>query len=229
MDAGVAQLWPERMGERLTRHLGVEAEQRADDTTSRGIGGVLATVHEITQKVVAERRVEVLRDLGVQAVESSAEETCRAAAEILSRHGKDVPFALLYLVDADGRQARLAAAAGVEPGQDVSPLVARLDAIEPEKAWPLAGVFRRRQTVTVTNLGARFKVVPPGPWADPPHSAVVVPIRSNKANEVAGLIVAGVSAHLTLDEFSSAAALTNSGSNAGPAAPVTPFLLLLTN
>ena len=195
------ELHIQRLGIPEETHFTVAYSPVPDDTTSRGIGGVLATVHEITQKVVAERRVEVLRDLGVQAVESSAEETCRAAAEILSRHGKDVPFALLYLVDADGRQARLAAAAGVEPGQDVSPLVARLDPIEPEKAWPLAAVFRRRQTVTVTNLGARFEVVPPGPWADPPHSAVVVPIRSNKANEVAGLIVAGVSAHLTLDEL----------------------------
>ncbi|MGC1577212.1 MAG: response regulator [Beijerinckiaceae bacterium] len=195
------ELHIQRLGTPEETHFTVAYSPVPDDTTSRGIGGVLATVHEITQKVVAERRVEVLRDLGVRAVESSAEETCRAAAELLDRHGKDVPFALLYLVDADGRHARLAAAAGVEPDQDVSPLVVRLDPIEPEEAWPLAAVFRRRETVTVRNLGARFKVVPPGPWADPPHSAVVVPIRSNKANELAGLIVAGVSAHLTLDEL----------------------------
>jgi hypothetical protein len=35
-----------------------------DDTAPRGIGGVLATVHEITDKVVGERRVVALRDLG---------------------------------------------------------------------------------------------------------------------------------------------------------------------
>ena len=34
-------------------------------------------------------------------------------------------------------------------------------------------------------------VVPPGPWTDPPHSAVVVPVRSNKAGELAGLLVGG--------------------------------------
>ena len=119
---------------------------------------MLATVHEITQKVVAERRVEVLRDLGVQAVESSAEETCRAAAEILDRHGKDVPFALLYLVDADGRQL------GSLPPPAWSPTKTSARSScgwtrSSLKAWPLAAVFRRRETVTVTNLGARFKVV----------------------------------------------------------------------
>lgn len=37
-----------------------------DETAVGGIGGVLATVHEITQKVIAERRVVVLRDLGAR-------------------------------------------------------------------------------------------------------------------------------------------------------------------
>lgn len=35
-----------------------------DETAPRGIGGVLATVHEITEKVIGERRVGILRDLG---------------------------------------------------------------------------------------------------------------------------------------------------------------------
>ena len=35
----------------------------------RGIGGVLATVHEITQKVIGERRVGILRDLGARVAE----------------------------------------------------------------------------------------------------------------------------------------------------------------
>lgn len=35
-----------------------------DETAPRGIGGVLGTVHEITEKVIGERRVTILRDLG---------------------------------------------------------------------------------------------------------------------------------------------------------------------
>jgi signal transduction histidine kinase/DNA-binding response OmpR family regulator len=195
------ELHLQRLGMPEETHFTVAYSPVPDDTASLGIGGVLATVHEITQKVIGERRVGILRDLGVQAVESSAEDTCRAAAEILDSHEKDVPFALLYLVDPDGRHARLAAAAGMEPGLDVSPLVARLDPIEPERAWPLAAVFRGGKTVTVTNLAGRFTSVPGGPWADPPHCAVVVPIRSNKANELAGMMVAGVSAHRALDDL----------------------------
>lgn len=195
------ELHIQRLGRPEETHFTVAYSPVPDDTASHGIGGVLATVHEITQNVIAERRVTILRDLGVRAAEGTAEETCRAAAEILTHHGKDVPFALLYLVEVDGQRARLAATAGVERGKDISPLVMQLDQIAPENAWPLAAVFRHQEMVAVTDLKARFKVTPPGPWADPPHSAVVVPIRSNKANELAGFMVAGVSAHLTFDKL----------------------------
>jgi signal transduction histidine kinase/CheY-like chemotaxis protein len=51
-------------------------------------------------------------------------------------------------------------------------------------------------------MSRRFgDAVPPGPWADPPRQAVVVPIRSNIPHELAGLLVAGISARLKLDEL----------------------------
>src|SRR6185437_16010891 len=54
-----------------------------DETAPRGFGGVLATVHEITDKVIGERRVHALRELGVHSAEpKSAEEAwhCRRDA-----------------------------------------------------------------------------------------------------------------------------------------------------
>jgi len=80
-----------------------------------GIGGVLATVHEITEKVIGQRRVVVLRDLGARPVElKSADQACKMAAEALGRHGQDVPFALLYLLEGNGNKARLVCASGVD-------------------------------------------------------------------------------------------------------------------
>jgi signal transduction histidine kinase len=54
--------------------------------------------------------------------------------------------------------------------------------------------------VAIEDLAARFADVPSGPWSDPPHTAVIVPIRSNKAHELAGFMVAGVSPRLRLDD-----------------------------
>src|SRR5215469_11083927 len=77
-----------------------------DESVPGGIGGVLATVHETTEKVVSERRMTALHDLGIRPVEAKMPEAaCVVAAHTLEAHGEDIPFALLYLTDAAGRQA----------------------------------------------------------------------------------------------------------------------------
>ncbi len=171
-----------------------------DDDTPRGIGGVLGTVHEITEKVIGERRVAVLRDLGTHAAEAkSAEEACNVAARTLAAHDKDVPFTLVYLLDADGRRATLAAASGVHEGPAICPQVVTLDG-ENGGAWPLAEARATGASQVVSDLESRFGTVPRGPWSDPPKTAVVLPIPSTRAHQPAGLLVAGVSARLAYDE-----------------------------
>jgi signal transduction histidine kinase len=172
-----------------------------DETVPTGIGGVLATVHEITDKVIGERRVVALRDLGARVGEArTVERACELAAQTLSAHEKDVPFVLLYLTDADGSVARLAASSGVAPGSGISPTT-----IDPGAAdgtgWPIAAAMRSETLQVVTSLQERFGSVPGGPWSDPPDTAVIVPIPSNKPHEPLGAIVAGISARLKFDEY----------------------------
>src|SRR4051794_40659813 len=93
-----------RYGTPEETHFTIAYSPVPDDSVPSGIGGVLGTVHEITGKVVGERRVTVLRDLGAQAAEAkTAEETCATAAKTLAAHDKDIPFALIYLLDAADR------------------------------------------------------------------------------------------------------------------------------
>jgi PAS domain S-box-containing protein len=173
-----------------------------DETVPSGIGGVLATVNEITGKVVGDRRVEVLRDLGAQSAKAkTAEEACAIAAATLAPHSKDIPFALLYLIEPDRKTARLAGTAGVTTSNQITASLA----LERDEAgaspWPLVKAMRSEAMETVTDLSFRLKgPVPPSPWTDPPHTAVVVPIHSNKAHYLAGFLVAGVSPRLRLDD-----------------------------
>jgi PAS domain S-box-containing protein len=182
-------------------HFTVAYSPVPDETVPGGIGGVLATVHEITEKVIGERRVNALRDLGSSAIDAkTAEEACGAAAEGLRRHSKDIPFALLYLITPDSNEARLASVAGVvlEPG--FAPAVIELGA--QHQTWPLGDVARTQRMQVVQDLAGRFgKAVPRGPWSDTPYEAVILPIRSNLADQVAGFLVAGVSARLKLDNL----------------------------
>ena len=171
-----------------------------DETVPNGIGGVLATVSEITEKVVGERRVGVLRDLGAQVGEAkNAEQACQIAAQTLSKHTKDVPFVQIYLADRDGARARLAGTSGVAAGNAMGPLELDLSGSQ-ESVWPIAEATRSEAIQVVERLGERFPSVPPGPWSDPPTLAVVVPIPSRKTHEVSALMIAGVSARLKFDE-----------------------------
>jgi hypothetical protein len=63
-----------------------------------GVGGVLCTVQETTQKVIGERRILLLRDLAAFGTEAkTAEDECRVAAATIARYSKSVPFSLIYL------------------------------------------------------------------------------------------------------------------------------------
>src|SRR5215467_14756980 len=183
-------------------HFTVAYSAVPDDTARGGIGGVLATVHEITEKVVGQRRITVLRDLGARTAEArTAEEACAISAAMLRRHVKDIPFVLLYVADASGTQARIAASCGVDEGEHMRPAVIHLtDSSSENSLWPLAAAHHTGQMQVVKDLSSRFVAVPPGPWPDPPQCAAIVPIRSHAAHQIAGFLVAGLSSRLQFDE-----------------------------
>ena len=193
------QLELNRYGFTEETHFTIAYSPVPDETVASGIGGVLATVHEISEKVVGERRIVVLRDLGTRTVEAkTAEEACAGAATTLARHSKDIPFALLYLIDNDAQQLRLAGAAGIRAGTSLSPLTINL---KDEQPWPLLDALQSETAQIVHDLAARFGAdVPPGPWSDPPREAVVTLISSNVSHQPAGVLIAGISSRLRLDD-----------------------------
>src|SRR5436189_271461 len=80
---------------------------------SADVLGNLITVTETTERVLGERRLRTLRDLGALAMAAKTpEEAAQLAAETLSANDADMPFSLLYLVEDDGRHARLVASSG---------------------------------------------------------------------------------------------------------------------
>jgi PAS domain S-box-containing protein len=183
-------------------HFTVAYSPVPDESMPSGIGGVLATMYEITEQVVGERRRSALRDLGSRSSEANtAEEACFIAARTLAQYPEDVPFALLYLHDPHRKQARLAGAAGMEMGKTESPRQIDLNEERScEPPWPLAEVVRFETMQMAEDLQGKLSRVPPGPWSDPPRSAVVLPIRSNMVHQLAGFLVLGLSSRLHFDE-----------------------------
>jgi PAS domain S-box-containing protein len=200
--------WNEDIQLELNRHGFVEETHFTiaysavpDETVQGGIGGVIATVHEISDKVVAERRVVALRDLGARVGQAkTVDEACVEAAKALSAHAKDIPFVLLYLIDSDRRHARLACDTSADASPDFCPSTLDLQS-DSLHAWPVAQTIQSGALQFVTPLQDRFTSVPQGPWIDAPNTAVVLPIPSNKAAEPAGVLIAGLSARLKFDQY----------------------------
>ncbi len=172
-----------------------------ESVSGTGIGGVLATVSETTAQVQADRQFRMSRSLAVGAAEAKSERmACQNAAATLAENSADVPFSLFYLLE-DETCAVLAAASGCGAG----PLVAAPVAIDlaPSDApalWPLATVLAHRRIEVIESLDARLGSLPTGPWAEPPRSAIVLPLAAPEQERPYGVMIAGISPHRRLDE-----------------------------
>jgi signal transduction histidine kinase len=164
-----------------------------------GIGGLFCAVVEDTAEVLGERRLRALRDLAATGgVVRSVDETGAAAIRTLAENPFDLPFALLYLLDKEGRQARLAGAAAVEPGHAAAPVVQPLaDAPSP---WPFAEVLARGERVEVDLRSSALPPLPGGPWAERAEAATVLPIPRAGLDQLDGFLVVGISPRRAYDD-----------------------------
>jgi hypothetical protein len=107
------------------------------------IGGIFCACNETTARVIGERRLRTLRDLGrMEAEAKSAEAACEVAARTLDENPGDIPFALIYLLGADATYAQLIATTALEPGGVAAPRRIDLKTIPGTSPdWPLARVL----------------------------------------------------------------------------------------
>ncbi|MFG1800251.1 SpoIIE family protein phosphatase [Micromonospora carbonacea] len=166
-----------------------------------GIDGVLCLVNETTGRVLGERRLRALAELGSELAE--AEDVAalgRAAAGVLDQHRADVPFALIYLRDDAGRLT-LAGRSGTGPpapggrgGGDATGAAGRL----PLGEAATAVVSRVADGGSATTIDAADLL--PHLDAGTAARALVLPVTAT--HEPVGALVVGVSARLPLtDEY----------------------------
>jgi hypothetical protein len=115
------------------------------DDSSR-VAGMLCVVTEVTERVIGERRLRVLRDLAARSVGvESVEESCRRACEVLALYPADVPFAALYLTAADNGQAHRIAVTAASIERFLPAAVPLRDVASP---WALDALLPTRQCRT---------------------------------------------------------------------------------
>ncbi|MEU4779774.1 ATP-binding protein [Micromonospora sp. NPDC023633] len=187
------QLLLDRAGYREEAYFSVSHAPARDDE-GRTVG-VLTVCSEVTEQVVGERRLRLLRDLSVggDGRTVDVQSTCLRLAEAIGGHPLDVPFAAIYL--REGALLRRAACVGGEPVAAALP--ATLPAGE-EHEWGLAGAAAGT-TTEVAGVDRRL-ALPAGPWGDPLRTALALPLPSAEADQPLGVLLVGVSPSRGLDE-----------------------------
>ncbi|MEI2577995.1 ATP-binding protein [Scytonema sp. PRP1] len=167
---------------------------------SGGVGGVFCAVIETTERIIGERRLRTLRELASNTAEAkTVKEACHIATQTLSHNPDCIPFALLYLVEADGKQARLVGTTGIEPGtlerQELIDLTQETD------CWHLARVRRTGQAEVVDDFATQLGTLFGATGNEPPNAALVMPIaQSGHKQQLAGFLVVGISPRRAFDD-----------------------------
>src|SRR5260370_40543077 len=150
--------------------------------------------------MLSERRTRGLRDLAALAGKAqSMEEACRLAAQTLGEYQLDLPFVLFYLFDTFRKEARLIASTGLQPGSKASPALANLEIPQPQ-AWPLYEATVPPQAQHVVDLENRFGPLSCGPYPESVKEAIALPIIPPGCAQAVGVLIAGVSSRLPLNE-----------------------------
>ncbi|HEX8486868.1 response regulator [Sphingomonas sp.] len=178
-------LFLERSGFREETYHTFSYSPLADDDGA--IVGMLCVVTEVTERVIGERRLRVLRDLGLRTAEARTVDALWTAVRgCLAADPCDLPLTLTYLREGDAHV--LAAATGIEAGHAAAP------ERDPEAVWSLeAGAM------LIDDLPLRFDTLPAGPWELPPAQALIVPIPAQGQEEPVGMFIAGLNPYRPLD------------------------------
>ncbi|OKK22909.1 histidine kinase [Streptomyces sp. CB00455] len=157
--------------------------------------GMLCVVSEETERVIGERRMTTLRELGSDpSVVRTEQEMLDFARLQLSRNPHDLPFTLTYLFQDDG-SAALAAATGIPADH---PAAVKLLSPGAETVWPMDAPARGESALLPLD-GAVFADLPTGEWAQAPQQALVVPLRQ-QGGAPYGFMVVGLNRYRALDD-----------------------------
>jgi signal transduction histidine kinase/DNA-binding NarL/FixJ family response regulator len=167
-------------------------------TESGEVGGVFVTCSENTARVLGERRLHTLRDLG--ATSTTVQDIGTAvsqAARVLDENPTDIPFSLIYLVEESGESARLAAQTGLEVGHPAAPPTISL-ADATSSVWP-AGAGAR-ELVLVEDVERRFGAISSRAWPEQVQAAALLSINPSAERETPdALLVVGLNPRRAFD------------------------------
>src|SRR5450755_800651 len=165
------------------------------DDDSR-IAGMLCVVTEVTERVIGERRLRVLRDLAASPRAETTEEAGKRLVNVLANNPLDVSFASLYLLDHSQEHLRLVHHCGDLPAQ-LRP--AQINLADHAAPWPvdeaLCSAAPRIVELPRAGPGSITSLL----WPDRIQQALVLPVKQGSSTHSA-VLIAGVTPRRPLDD-----------------------------
>jgi two-component sensor histidine kinase len=118
----------------------------------------------------------------------SVEEVYALSARALACDTRDMPFAMIYGLEADGKHARLRGHCGIEPGHAAAPEVIPLDR---GALWPISDVVLGGRRA-VSRLDEKFADLPKGSWSDAAQDALMLPLSTSADAAPRGVLILAV-------------------------------------
>ncbi len=163
------------------------------------IAGMLCVVTEDTDRVIGERRMATLRDLGSVPTAIREEQAfLDASARHLAANQRSMPFTAVYLFDGQG-DARLSVTTGLRAGHAAAPEL--IEGEDPAAVWPAAEILDGDQDgIVIDGIDERFEGLPSGEWTLPPKQALTVGLSDPSGGRPFGFIVVGANRFRPLDD-----------------------------
>jgi PAS domain S-box-containing protein len=162
------------------------------------IAGMLCVVTEVTERVIGERRLRVLRDLAVRVTGvDSIESSCRHAIDVLRQYPADLPVAALYLIDPAALRAHRVAVTREVPESALPASVALDDTSGP---WEFARALAMECGQQVADLPAHDIRLEARPWPDLIQQGLVMPLKGGGQDRLTGFLLVGISPRRPLDQ-----------------------------
>ena len=175
------------------------------DETGR-VGGLFCIVSETTGRIIGQRRLAALRDLGrIEQNVSAVRDVFQNAATVLERYRNDVPFAVFYSWNESESLAHLEAVTGIAAGHPGAPERLRAEGADP---WPVGGDAE----IILADPGAAL-VLPGGPWPEPTTRTAIVRIGAT------GKIRTAISSPASAPAVNSTTTIGRSCSSSPPTSP----------
>ncbi|GAB3270610.1 hypothetical protein GCM10027347_41400 [Larkinella harenae] len=159
------------------------------------VGGIFHPITETTDKMLSARRTQVLRDIASLTSQAKTNDDIYAGLTAAAADfDLDLPFLLFYELQEEGQRARLVSTAGLSGEQPVPDGLDDLSTAETEWLTDL------HQTQEISEVAQRIGALVGGPYPEPPHTVLRLPIFLSTKEQPVGFFLAGVSPRRALDQ-----------------------------